>query len=158
MSADVGSSVLGDSSRSTEADEVTAETSVNVSQVAKQETRIVATAIENSQLFVIYNPLNKSADTVGLQDLSESNNEIQLTEHQLKSNLPQPLPRTNSVSLSDGIRLATVLFCLGWFIFNSYTILQEYTDHETIVYLDYQKPNISKPPAITICTHCVMCS
>lgn len=68
------------------------------------------------------------------------------------------LARLHYLTIRNGIRLALVLFCLGWFIYNAYTILKEYTEYGTVVYMEYRQPKFTGPPAISICTHCILCS
>ena len=63
------------------------------------------------------------------------------------------LARIHFFTVPNGIRIALVLFCLGWFIFNAVTIFQEYLTFETLVYMEYRPPKYTLPPAISICTH-----
>ena len=62
------------------------------------------------------------------------------------------------VTYRNALRWVIILFCLYWFIVNSRIILREFNDHDTLVFLDYQPPNVSKPPAVTVCSHCILCS
>jgi len=68
------------------------------------------------------------------------------------------LARIHYLTIPNVIRLALVVFCLGWFIFNSVTILSEYLEYGTVVNLEFQPPKITQPPAISICTHCILCT
>lgn len=68
------------------------------------------------------------------------------------------LARVHYLTTANGIRLFLVLFFLAWFVFNAFTIWQDFRYHEGIVYLEYQTPNRSHPPGITICSHCILCS
>ena len=61
------------------------------------------------------------------------------------------------LNISNGIRLALLLFCLGYFLYNAFTIYKEYSNFDTIIYLEYRQPNNTYPPAITVCTHCLLC-
>lgn len=62
------------------------------------------------------------------------------------------------LNISNGIRLALLLFCLGYFLYNAFTIYKEYSNFDTIIYLEYRQPNNTYPPAITVCTHCLLCN
>ena len=67
------------------------------------------------------------------------------------------LARLHYVTLPNGIRLLAVLFCFCMFAYVARTTFEEFIHRGTIVHLEYQSPNTSMPPAITICTHCVLC-
>lgn len=58
---------------------------------------------------------------------------------------------------SNMIRCGMIIFCLGWFVFNSVTILLDYWRHDSMIFLQYKRPDKTVPPGITICTHCVLC-
>ena len=58
---------------------------------------------------------------------------------------------------SNAIRCGIVIFCLLWFAINGCTILKDYLRRESLVFLEYNRPENTRPPGITICTHCVLC-
>jgi len=68
------------------------------------------------------------------------------------------LARIHYFSVANAIRLTLILFFLWWFLYNAATILSDFEEHNNMIYLDFMPPNKSRPPAITICTHCVLCS
>lgn len=55
-------------------------------------------------------------------------------------------------------RNAFILFCFGWFLFSSILLLVQYMSFETVVYIEYENPTHTVPPAFSICTHCIYCS
>ena len=66
------------------------------------------------------------------------------------------LARIHYLTIPNVVRCGIVLFCLCWFAFMAKTTLIEFNAHETIAFLEFQSPNTTKPPAITICTHAVL--
>lgn len=54
-------------------------------------------------------------------------------------------------------RIVFIVTCLAWFLFNTYTIWDQYAQYETIVFMDYQRPTTTLPPAISVCLVCTSC-
>lgn len=79
-------------------------------------------------------------------------------QEQLSAKEREQQAQLQYVTIANGIRFIILLICVAWCLFTSCIIIAEYWNYDTIVYLDYPQPSISKPPAITICTHCVLCS
>lgn len=66
------------------------------------------------------------------------------------------LSRLRYVTIANILRSISVTFCIFWFLFVASLTVQDYLHHDTIVYLNYQTPNTSSPPAITICSHNIL--
>ena len=67
------------------------------------------------------------------------------------------LARLRYLNIGNVIRLVAITFCLAVFSYIAKTTLKEFLHHGTIVHLDYRSPNITMPPAITVCSSCVLC-
>lgn len=61
-------------------------------------------------------------------------------------------------NLSNIVYFLVILACLLWCSFNIYSVLHEYLNHNTIVFLEFYSPKETRPPAISICTQCILCS
>lgn len=66
------------------------------------------------------------------------------------------LARLRYVTFANILRSISITFCIFWFIFVATLTFQDYLHHDTIVYLNFQSPNTSLPPAITICSHNIL--
>jgi len=67
------------------------------------------------------------------------------------------LLRIHYVNVSNIIRVILVTICISLFAYQAKTIVEQYTKFETSIVMESVKPNWTQPPAITICTHCVLC-
>lgn len=56
------------------------------------------------------------------------------------------------------IRYGFIFGCFIWFAFNFITILINYLNFDTNVYVEYENPWQTRPPGITLCTHCIYCN
>ena len=68
------------------------------------------------------------------------------------------LTRKHYVTIPNCIRLATVAVCIAFFVYFAQKILNQFTKHETFIFLEYTNPVWTKPPGITICSHSLLCS
>ncbi|KAI2805275.1 hypothetical protein BLOT_004269 [Blomia tropicalis] len=68
------------------------------------------------------------------------------------------LARIHYFTIINCVRLFFVVFCFVWFVFSSTKILKDYSAFDTDVFVEYQNPDRTHPPAVTICTHCLLCS
>lgn len=56
------------------------------------------------------------------------------------------------------IRYGFIFGCIILFAINSITILINYLKFDTNVYVEYENPWQTRPPGITLCTHCIYCN
>jgi hypothetical protein len=56
------------------------------------------------------------------------------------------------------LRFTFCLVCFSWFCYNAVKIINQYTQYNTIVMLEYELPNETDLPAFTICGNCIIYS
>jgi hypothetical protein len=56
------------------------------------------------------------------------------------------------------LRFTFCLVCFSWFCYNALNIINQYTQYNTIVMLEYELPNETDLPAFTICGNCIIYS
>ena len=88
-------------------------------------------------------------------DLSSYTKHSNLDVHALSLREHLRLARIQHCRFKNAIRIALVLFCVGWFLFNAITILSEYVNYETMVYMEFRSPSKTLPPGITICAYVI---
>jgi hypothetical protein len=54
------------------------------------------------------------------------------------------------------LRFTFCLVCFSWFCYNALNIINQYTQYNTIVMLEYELPNETDLPAFTICGNCII--
>lgn len=60
------------------------------------------------------------------------------------------------VTWSNILRYFSIVFCVLWFLFNAYHLTRDY--FELTSKLDFIPSNTSRPPAVSICTQCLLCN
>src|SRR6218665_1782775 len=62
------------------------------------------------------------------------------------------------LTIRNAFRLVAYILCLFYCFRYAYSILSQYAHFETIVTLEYRSPQKTLVPAISICSHCILCT
>ena len=112
-----------------------------------------------TEVFTIFDPTRIGTKRSSIRILQTATTVNESFDSSLSHTLTERLryARRRYAKLGVGIRLVTIAICFIWFLVNSIIIWDEYVQNDTKIFLEYQTPNTSYPPAITICTHCILC-
>ena len=143
----------------------------------KQNNEFATNSESSMNIFSVYKPDRLSNQDIVTENEIELNEnaETQLsfspacnpTEYTKHTNLDvRPLSfaeqlnllRIYYLTIPKAIHYGSLLFCFSWFIFNIYSVLYSYLEHNSYVMIEYKQPDWTKPPAFTICTSCIICS
>ncbi len=61
------------------------------------------------------------------------------------------------LSWSNVLRYVSILLCVIWFVFNAYHVSKDYLQLNSLVVIDFMPSDTSRPPAVSICTQCLLC-
>lgn len=116
-----------------------------------------------SDIFYIYDEQWTSGSLTNQETAKDIMKESTLMHH---SNL-----EVSQLTARQQTRLACIYYCnwrfiirglvlmaaLAWFIFNVYKVFADFISSDTVVYLEYQKPDLTLPPAVSVCVACQSC-
>lgn len=119
----------------------------------------------NSEIFYIYN----ERWTGGMEDLSNekvADDKMKPATLMHHSNL-----EVGHLTVRQQTRLACIYYAnwrhllrgviilgaIAWFGFNAFMVIEDFLSSQTVVYLEYQKPDVTMPPAVSICVVCRSC-
>lgn len=129
------------------------------SLVTKSATSTIDQKENSKNINLFYIDGNNSDETLKVSNsVNEYKRHTNLDAKQLTVLERINLARIHYCTIGRFIRILVVIFLLLWFVFNSFLLIQQYVQYDTVVYISHEIPKLTAPPAISICTYCIFCS